>query len=164
MIDYRWEEWLVELATKIATNDEAYLPECARAVAWQRDRVPLLAYGDENIDPMSFLYFLAQKNTANLFDGIYRSVHDVFDITVDFPESRPFIPAPPSNGVALFHGGKSFQPELLWRLFRQAAPIHENPTIQPEDFNAVLEIRACSGKRRQSTKTPRSNRRTSMLS
>ena len=35
MIDYRWEEWLVELATKIATNDEAYLPECARAVAWQ---------------------------------------------------------------------------------------------------------------------------------
>ena len=59
----------------------------------------------------------------------------------DFPESRPFIPAPPSNGVALFHGGKSFQPELLWRLFRQAAPIHENPTIQPEDFNAVLEIR-----------------------
>ena len=29
---------------------------------------------------------------------------------------------------------------MLWRLFKQATPIHENPTIEPEDFNAALEL------------------------
>ena len=142
MIDYTWADWLGALATTIAENGERYLAERARAVDWLKDKddVPLLAYGDENIDPMSFLYFLAQRNTTHQFDGIYKSVHEVFNITLDFPESRPFIPAPPTNGVALFHGGKSFQPDLLWRLFRQAAPIHEKPTIQPDDFNAALGI------------------------
>ena len=143
MIDYRWEEWLVKLATKIAENGETYLVECANDVNWLRERedVPLLYYGDENIDPMSFLYFLAQRNTQNQFKAIFGSVHEVFGIDMDFPESRPFIPGPPAMGVALFHDGNSFRPDLLWRLFRQAAPIHERPAIQPEDFNAVLALR-----------------------
>ena len=143
MIDYRWEEWLVKLATKIARNGETYLVERANDVNWKRERenVPLLNYGDENIDPMSFLYFLAQRNTTNQFGDIFGSVHEVFGIDMDFPKSRPFIPGPPSHGVALFHDGKSFHPDLLWRLFRQAAPIHERPAIQPEDFNAVLALR-----------------------
>ena len=140
MIDYTWADWLATLATTIAENDERYLAERARDVNWQKGDVPLLAYGDENIDPMSFLYFLAQRNTTHQFAGIFGSVHEVFDITLDFPESRPFIPAPTANTKTLFHDGNSFRPELLWRLFRQAAPIHERPIIQPEDFNAVLEL------------------------
>ena len=143
MIDYRWEEWLVKLAAKIAENGEAYLAECANDVNWLRERenVPLLYYGDENIDPMSFLYFLAQRNTKNQFNDIFRSVHEVFGIDMDFPKFRPFIPVPPAMGVVLFHDGDSFRPDLLWRLFRQAAPIQERPAIQPEDFNAVLALR-----------------------
>ena len=47
----------------------------------------------------------------------------------------------PPAATRPFHDGKSFRPGLLWRLFRQAAPNHEIPTIQPEDFNAVLELR-----------------------
>ena len=140
MIDYRWEEWLVELATKIATNDEAYLPECARAVAWQRDRGPLLAYGDENIDPMSFLYSLAQKNTSRQYEDVFRSVHKVFAITVDFPKFRPFIPGPRPPVNASFHDKKTFRPDLLWRLFMQAAPINAIPAIEPKDFDAVLNL------------------------
>ena len=140
MIDYTWADWLVALATTIAENGERYLAERARAVNWGKDDVPLLAYGDENIDPMSFLYFLAQRNTTHQFDGIFGSVHKVFDVGLDFPESRPFIPAPTPNTKTLFHDGNSFRPDLLWRLFRQAAPIHEVPAIQPEDFNAVLAL------------------------
>ena len=140
MIDYTWVDWLEALSTTIAQNGERYLAERARAVNWGKDDVPLLAHKDENIDPMSFLYFLAQRNTKHQFAGIFGSVHEVFDITPDIPESRPFIPTPTPNTKALFHDGKSFRPDLLWRLFRQAAPIHERPTIQPEDFDAVLGL------------------------
>ena len=107
MIDYTWADWLEALAITIAENGERYLAERARAVNWGKDDVPLLAYGDENIDPMSFLYFLAQRNTTNQFDGIFRSVHEVFDIGLDFPESRPFIPSPTANTKTLFHGNYS---------------------------------------------------------
>ena len=140
MIDYTWVDWLKALATTIAENGERYLADRARAVDWQKGDVPLLAYGDENIDPMSFLYFLAQRNTTHQFEGIFRSVHEVFDIGLDFPESQPFIPSPRARTKMLFHDGNSFRPDLLWRLFRQAAPIHERPTIQPEDFDAVLGL------------------------
>ena len=138
MIDYTWKDWLVEFATKIATNGETYLTERARAVDWLKDDVPLLAYRDENIDPMSFLYFLAQRNTANQFDGIFRSVHQVFDIGLDFPESRPFIPTPTPNTPTLFHNGISFRPDLLWRLFKQAAPTLKHPLISYRMANILL--------------------------
>ena len=99
MVDYTWVAWFEELATMIAGHDEHYLADRAGAVAWGRERVnvPLLKYGDENIDPMSFLYFLAQRNTTKQFEGIFRSVHEVFGITSDFPGTRPFIPTPTPN-------------------------------------------------------------------
>ena len=142
MVDYTWVAWFEELATTIARNGERDLADKAKAVDWMKDKdkVPLLNYGDENIDPMSFLYFLAQKNTTRQYKGIFGSVHEVFGITSDFPETRPVIPVPKVPNV-LFHDGKSFDPDLLWRLFRQAAPSHEMPIIQPEDFNATLRIR-----------------------
>ena len=141
MVDYTWVAWFEELATTIARNGERDLADKAKAVDWKKDSVPLLNYGDENIDPMSFLYFLAQKNTTNQYEGVFGSVHEVFGITSDFPEIQPFIPAPPGRAPALFHDAKSFDPDLLWRLFKQAAPSHERPIIRPEDFNAVLRIR-----------------------
>ena len=142
MSDYTWVAWFEELATMIARNDERYLAENAKAVNWLKDEdsVPLLKYGDENIDPMSFLYFLAQRNTKKRYKDVFGSVHKVFGITSDFSQNQPFIPAPPGPAQALFHDGESFNPDLLWRLFRQAEPSNETPTIQPEDFNAALNI------------------------
>ena len=143
MVDYTWVAWFEELATTIARNDERYLADRAKDVDWKKDKdkVPLLMYGDENIDPMSFLYFLAQKNTTNQFEDIFRSVHEVFGITSDFPGTLPFIPTPQANIKALYHDGKSFRPDLLWRLFRQAVPADGEIEIQPKDFKAVLDIR-----------------------
>ena len=140
MIDYSWVPWFGELVAKIAKNGEGYLVEKAKAVEWGRDRddVPLLKYGDENIDPLSFLYFLAQRNTANQFEPVFRSVHEVFDIASKLPSERPVIPTPPAVANVLFHNGGVGQPDLLWHLFRQA--VREIPTIVAEDFNTALNI------------------------
>ena len=142
MIDYTWVAWFEELATKIASNDEHYLADKAKTVDWIKIKVPLLMYEDKNIDPMSFLYFLAQQNTSEIrYKRVFGSVHEVFGITSDLPEPLPIILPPTEPASALFHDGRSFDPNLLWRLFRQAAvPIHESPTIQPDDFNTILRI------------------------
>ena len=103
MVDYTWVAWFKELATKIARNGERDLADKAKAVDWMKDNVPLLKYEDENIDPMSFLYFLAQKNTKNQYEGVFGSVHEVFGITSDFPEIQPFIPAGQPHIKSLFH-------------------------------------------------------------
>ena len=137
MVDYTWVAWFKELATGIASNNERDLADKAKAVDWKKDSVPLLNYGDENIDPFSFLYFLAQKNTTNQYEPVFRRVHEVFGIESDFPETA-FIPTPTPNTTVLFHSGQSFRPDLLWRLFRQAAG--ETPNIEPDDFNAALDI------------------------
>ena len=61
MVDYTWVAWFEELATTIAGNDERYLAGKAKDVNWNGNDIPLLNHGDGNIDPMSFLYTLAQK-------------------------------------------------------------------------------------------------------
>ena len=94
MIDYTWVPWLEELVTSIDGHDNIWLAERANAVEWQNDNPPLLRYGNENIDPLSFLYFLAQKSTRNLYQPVFQSVHEVFDIQLGFPETAPFIPRP----------------------------------------------------------------------
>ncbi len=143
MIDYTWVAWFQELATRIAENDESDLADKAKAVDWGRDKgdVALLNYGDENIDPMSFLYFLAQRNTTGQYTRIFGSVHDVFDISSELQKDQPIIPTPIGNAAALFHDRKSFDPDLLWRLFRDAAPIRERPVIQAADFDGALKLR-----------------------
>ena len=143
MIDYTWVAWFEELTTRIAENDESDLADKAKAVDWGRDKgdVALLNYGDENIDPMSFLYFLAQRNTTGQYTRIFGSVHDVFDISSELQKDQPIIPTPIGNAAALFHDRKSFDPDLLWRLFRDAAPIRERPVIQAADFDGALKLR-----------------------
>ena len=140
MIDYSWVPWFRELVTKIAKNEEGYLIEKAKAVQWGRDpgKVPLLKYGDQNIDPLSFLYFLAQRNTKNQFKPVFESVHKVFDIASELPSRCPAIPTPPAHAIALFHKKGKGQPDLLWRLFQQA--VGEMPDIVAEDFNTALNI------------------------
>ena len=137
MIDYTWVPWFEKLAARIAEGGEKYLAKNANEVTWLKENPALLAYGDENIDPFSFLYFLAQKDTTNQYEPVFRSVHEVFGIESDFPETAS-IPKPTSNTAVLFHYGQSFRPDLLWRLFRQAA--EETPNIEPDDFNAALDI------------------------
>ena len=152
MTDCSWVLWFKELVGKVANNDHAYLIENAKAVDWGKDvaDVALLKHGDENVDPLSFLYFLAQKNTTQQFKRIYPSVHEKFDIQAALPEPKTqlMIPTPPALASALFFDPKDLrahQPALLWRLFRQAA--RDRPEIAADDFERVLDIRGVGTKK-----------------
>ena len=133
--DYMWVPWFSELARKISENEEAYLIEKSKVVNWINDEPALLAYGDENIDPFSFFYFLASKNTRHQQEPVFSSVHEVFEME----EQRPgwaTIPKPTFN--LLFHDAKFFRPDLLWSLFREA--VDNQTTIDQQSFRNVLGI------------------------
>ena len=141
---YDWVPWFRELAKKIEAEGEAYLIEKAKQVDWGNN-LSLLNYGDENIDPFSFFYFLAQKNTKKQRIPVYRSVQDVFEISHQLHDADGSevlgIPTPPPQIAALFFHAqqKSFNPEALWKLYRQV--VKDLPDIRPEDFHAVFKIK-----------------------
>lgn len=140
---YDWVPWFRELARNIAEEGEQYLIDKAKAVDWGRENPSLLQYGDENIDPFSFFYFLASKaskNTADQRSIVYPSVHETFNITSTQPDGEDayIFPTPPPVALLLFHDGETFNPPLLWRLFKQV--VGDNPNIVPDDFMSVLNI------------------------
>ena len=131
-----WVPWIRELAGNIAKGGEAYLIEKARQVDWINKKPALLQFGDRGIDPFSFFYFLASKNTPKQGPLVYGSVRDVFKITSPLP-NRCIFPTPKAFKI-LFHNGQDFHADLLWRLFNQAE--ERVPTIDQDDFQNVLEI------------------------
>ena len=138
---YSWVPWFQELARKIEKGGKAYLIKKAKAVDWGNSR-RLLEYGDENIDPFSFFYFLAQRNTPHQRERVYASVNEVFAISPNPPETgwgnTFIIPTPTPNTAALFHDGENFEPALLWNLFGQA--VKDNPDVKTEAFHEALNI------------------------
>ena len=78
---FNWVPWFVELSQKIAENDEDFLAQKARQIPWKEDggEIPLLQYGDDNIDPFSFIYTLAGYQSAR--KRIYAGVSEVFGLT-----------------------------------------------------------------------------------
>ena len=133
--DYIWEPWFSELARKISEYGEAYLIGKSKEVNWINDEPALLAYGDENIDPFSFFYFLASKNTRHQRKPVFSSVHEVFEMEVQRPDWA-IIPTPSRS--LLFHNGNDFHPDLLWSLFREA--VDDEKIIDQQNFRNVLEI------------------------
>ena len=139
---YGWAGWFRELAEQIAKGGETSLIENVRQVDWS-GKPALLKQGDQGIDPFSFVYALAQKNTRKQRPRVYSSVAECFGLTSPLPDfgndTFYMFPTPPPNAAALFHDSKNFSPELLWRLFGQA--VEDEPRIDPNDFREVLEIR-----------------------
>ena len=139
---YCWADWFRELAERIAEGGEASLIEQARQVDWSGEP-ELLKRGDQGIDPLSFIYALAQKNTRNQRPRVYSSVAERFGLTSPLPdldnEDFYVFPTPPPHAAALFHDSENFSPELLWRLFGQA--VKDEPRIDRTTFRDVLEIR-----------------------
>lgn len=138
---YDWVPWFQELVRRIADEGEAYLNENARQVNWG-ENLAQLEYGDEGIDPFSFVYFLASKAAIKQRKTVYKSVSDKFGIESLLPDPREdehyIFPTPPGLKV-LFRDGENFHNDLLWRLFRQAVPV--DPEIDPSVFKDVLDIK-----------------------
>ena len=148
---YPWVPWFRELAEKISEGGESYLADRARRVDWGKEDHALLKYAGENgenIDPFSFFYSLAQRNSANLFDRVYGSVHEVFELSSERPSTKNekacTFPTPSFRTTSCFFNGEinDFHPEALWRLFRQAVDTNAGEAkIDPQDFEEALNIK-----------------------
>ena len=140
---YDWAPWFRNLAQRIAEGGPELLIERAKKVEWKEDRseAPLLKYGDENIDPFSFFYYLAgYSSSAKSRERIYPSIAEQFRVSdpqhLDRDEAFYF-PIPSLVNV-LFHSNGKGNPVLLWNLFRQTV---EGPhAVEASDFEGALKI------------------------
>ncbi len=132
---FNWVPWFRKLAENINDGGQKYLVETANKVDWGTRSRALLEYGDEGIDPFSFFRFLAVK--INQFDLVYGSVHKEFELPGEVPNPPHFISY--SKLSLLFHNGKVFAPEQLWKLFRQV--VKDDSQIVDKDVQAVLKIK-----------------------
>ena len=135
---FDWVPWFQELASKINEGGRQALAEKTREMDWGRRNPALLKFGDENIDPFSFIYYLAALNTLNNWKTVYRNVADAFGVRtpVDIERSEDFYyPTPPAINV-LFHNRGKGNPNLLWNLLEQAV----SDSVQSDTFEAALEI------------------------
>ena len=140
---YAWIPWFDELCGKIAEGGESELARRAHEVEWKKGGSvsPLLNYGDDNIDPFSFLYTLAAGfRSAESRRRLRASVDEVFELATEMPveveEACIFPQGDPRN--TLFHQGGQGDPALLWRLFRNAQEGAD--AVSAADFNAALVI------------------------
>ena len=140
---YAWIPWFGEICGKIAEGDEAELAQRARRLRWKNDGndSPLLMYGEDNIDPFSFLYTLATGcKHAGGRRRLCASVGRVFELATEMPveveEAFIFPMGVPQN--ALFHDGGRGDPSLLWRLFYCARKGAD--AVDAADFDAALAI------------------------
>ena len=140
---YDWVPWFKSLAQTIAGEGKDFLIERAKKVPWNQDGddPPLLKYGDENIDPFSFINYLAGRSyrKANRL-RIHPSINELFGTPeleyLALDEAFAFPSSPTIN--ALFHDQGDGDPTLLWDLFRRAVSGVES--IDAAHFERVLEI------------------------
>ena len=144
---FNWVPWFVELSQKIAENDEDFLAQKARQIPWKEDggEIPLLQYGDDNIDPFSFIYTLAGYQFAR--KRIYAGVSEVFGLTSEllFELDDLFIFPTPQLTNVLFHPGDGGDPDLLWRLFRST--VKGIDQVSADEFDSALQIKRVGPKK-----------------
>ncbi len=154
---YDWVPWFSALAQVIADGEKSDLAKKVRQVNWANGNksfpFPLLVLADEEIDPFSFIYTLAKRNTTNLRQPVYSSVSEVFGLddpaAFDLPEAWTF-PTPRPNAATLFLWGEgTSNPDLMWRLFRSARRGLDH--VQASDFNDALQVKGV--KRKNLTQT-----------
>ena len=140
---YDWVPWFRELGKKIDEGGEQFLIDKAKSVPWKADNSisPLLKYGDDNIDPFSFIYTLASLNSSSKNrNRIYPGIQDAFGLTAVLPldlDDAFFFPTPSPRNL-LFHWDGKGDPALLWRLFRDAVAGFK--TIKQDDFRQALDL------------------------
>lgn len=134
---FAWIPWFRELARKISDGGPKYLAERSRAIRWNIEgEAALVQYGDRNIDPFSFFRFLSSKNTAR-WRHIHPQITRHFGLTTgsgtDFDGGFYF---PTGQRQPLFHNSGSGDPDLFWRLFRDA--IRGPASVSRADFDTAM--------------------------
>lgn len=135
---YDWVPFFRELVNKLvaigkqSNRDAVLMNKCSKCF---KSTDAILKY--DEVDPMSFIYFLAQKNTVNQRASIYSSVKQEFSISAAIPTDWVF-PTPTPNTTTLYHDGINFLTDDLWSFFNACA---ENQDIPPQLFEKVLQIK-----------------------
>jgi energy-coupling factor transporter ATP-binding protein EcfA2 len=135
---YDWVPFFRELANKLVAigkqsdRDTVFRYKCT--ACFEPDAA-ILRY--DEIDPMSFVYYLAQKNTVNQRANTYEAVKREFELESTIPTDWIF-PTPTPNSTTLYHDGVSFATDQLWHFFSSCA---ENQEISSELFESVLRIK-----------------------
>ncbi|MDE0692461.1 MAG: AAA family ATPase [Gammaproteobacteria bacterium] len=142
---YTWVPWFRELGRVIADGDPDDLVRRAKATQWSEgdDSAPisLFRYGDENVDPFSFVYTLASRcGSLASRTRICTSVEDVFGLDASMPvdddDAFIFPQGTPQN--TLFHMNGAGNPPLLWRLFQDA--VRGVSSVSDAHFSEALGI------------------------
>lgn len=140
---YDWVPWFTELAKSIADCEPSDLAARAHRIPWKTDGsiVQLLNYGNDNIDPFSFIYTLAANCTKNQRVRLCESVSSEFALSTPPPEDSDDAFIFPQGYAlnTLFHSKGDGNPNVLWRLFRSAS--QGAAFIDAEDFRDALNIK-----------------------
>jgi len=140
---YAWVDWFQELAKKVADGTPEQLAKRAKQVKWIDEDSKLhqlLQYGDDNIDPFSFVYTISARRGNKSQSRIVHSISEEFDLQAEFPvelDAAFYFPRG-YPGNTLSHKDGAGNPELLWRLFRHALLGVEE--VRGEDFDHALKI------------------------
>lgn len=137
---FNWVPWFRQLAEKICESGEDYLIERAKKVEWVVNSDALLKRGDINIDPFSFFRFLAMASKENKphCEKVYGSVHKEFDLSGEVISPPNYLPRLAFAEYSVFNDNKNFDPDSLWKLFRQV--VRNESQIINDDVQAVLKI------------------------
>ena len=139
---YGWVPWFKSLANTVAERDKDFLIERAKKVRWTPDgaKPPLLMHGDENIDPFSFIYYIAgRSDTVDNRQRIYSSINKLFGTPeLECVADDEAFSIPSSIRSWSFHQGGKGNPGLLWDLFRNA--VQGVNHMSASDFDESLEI------------------------
>jgi len=129
-----------ELSKDIEYRDQK-LMEIAKAT-FQEDHA-ILRYS--TIDPFSYLYALAQRNTKNQRRKTFTNAKAAFSISQEIPTDFIF-PTPTPNTLSLFYSngiyinknGEVIGNRCIWNLYQQ---IYNSTDISEDDFQCVLSLK-----------------------
>ena len=144
---YDWVPFFRAICKKIAelpentTDKETKLLEIAGNTFQSKHAI--LQYS--TIDPFSYVYALAQRNTKNQRIDTFTGAKNAFGLAVPIPTDYVF-PTPTPNTLSLFYSkgnyinkeGSTVGNACLWSLFNQ---VYSGNTINENDFRNVLSLK-----------------------
>lgn len=104
---------------------------------------PIFRY--EKIDPFSFVYALAQRNTRNQRNTAFTNAKKAFNLDVEIPTDWIF-PTPAPNALSLFYAEEGYITQdrvevgnnCLWELFKEA---YTDGTLSNSFFREALSLK-----------------------
>jgi hypothetical protein len=142
VVCYDWKDFFGELCEKIyALGQETDRDKVILEKVLECFGADSPIYKLKCSDPFSFIYFLAQRNTANQRTSVYAKVKSAFQIEAHIPSDRLF-PTPYMN---VLYQGEKYDAELLWTVFNKIFSDNIDE-ISGDEFARILDIKgvACA--------------------